>query len=147
MKFKRLVALLAIVSMAAVISVPTGLIAQKSGYAPNKELCAKMIAAGKEYYVRGKYLDAKNFFRKAVEADPRSQKAWRYYDQTVIFALAEKVEKKNDLLIPDTSIRSDVGLASPNRSPITTAPVEMAQPTTAAGGGESAEEPEEEEGC
>ncbi len=144
MKFRRLVALLAIVMMAA-ISVPSGLIAQKSGYDPDKELCAKMIAAGKEYYVRGKYLDAKNFFRKAIEADPRSQKAWRYYDQTMVFALAEKVEKNNDLLIPDTSIRSDVGLVLPKRPAITTPPIEAVQPQPMMG--DYGDEPEEEEGC
>lgn len=148
MKFNRLVALLAAIALAAVIAVPTGLVAQKSSYAPDKELCARMIAAGKEYYVRGKYLDAKNFFRKAVEADPRSQKAWRYYDQSVIFALAEKVEKKNDLLIPDTSIRSDVTLAGPKRGPVTAPPVEtLPKPNM---GGYLASEPAEqaeEEGC
>ena len=145
MKMKLVVAFLAIFSMAAVISIPTGLIAQKAVYEPNKELCAQMIAAGKEYYMRGKYLDAKNYFRKAVEADPSSQKAWRYYDQTVIFALAEKVEKSNDLLVPDTSIRSDVGSVIPKRPAITSPPIEMPHPAPTPSAGAPA--PTVEEGC
>ena len=63
-----------------------------------------------------------------------------------MFALAEKVEKKNDLLIPDTSIRSDVGSVLPKRPAITTPPVEAIQPQPVQGGflaGESTEE----EGC
>ena len=57
-------------------------------FVPDKALCAKMLRFGKEAYVRGKYLDAKEYFRKAVQADPASQKAWRYYDLATVFALA-----------------------------------------------------------
>ncbi len=142
MKSKYLVLVLAVVTMAAFLLAPTGLIAQKSGYQPDKELCAKMIAAGKEYYTRGKYLDAKNFFRKAIEADPQSQKAWRHYDQAVIFALAEKVEKKNDFLVPDASIRSEAGGAV--HSPQTITPVAPVQQPAA---DKEAFKPTEEEGC
>ena len=73
----------------------------------DKALCAKMVRHGQEAYQRGKYLDAKEYFRKAVQADPSSMVAWTYYDQTVIFALAEKVEKDADLILPDTSTRSE----------------------------------------
>ena len=74
---------------------------------PDKELCAKMIRFGTEAYARGKYLDAKEYFRKAVKADPTSSKAWRYYDQAVIFGLAEKVEKNANLVLPDVSSRQE----------------------------------------
>jgi tetratricopeptide (TPR) repeat protein len=147
MKFKLTIAILAVLSMMAAISIPTGLIAQKSGYNPDKELCAKMILAGKEYYERGRYLDAKNFFRKAIEADPKSLKAWRYYDQTVVFALAEKVEKQNDLLVPDASIRGDVGQATPKYAPITTPSIEPVKPAVTATGGNVSIVAEEQEGC
>ncbi len=77
---------------------------QKSG---NKALCAEMIRHGQEAYQRGKYLDAKEYFRKAIQADSTSMAAWAYYDQAVIFALAEKVEKNANLVMPDTSTRSE----------------------------------------
>lgn len=59
--------------------------------------------------MRGKYLDAKEYFRKAVQADPASPVAWRYYDLTTIFALAEKVEKDASLVAPDVSGRGEEG--------------------------------------
>jgi hypothetical protein len=57
--------------------------------------------------VRGKYLDAKEYFRKALQADPASMNAWTYYDMTVVFALAEKVEKNSNLVLPDVSTRQE----------------------------------------
>jgi len=86
---------------------------------PDKELCARMIRFGTEAYARGKYLDAKEYFRKAVKADPTSLKAWRYYDQAVIFGLAEKVEKNANLVLPDVSSRKEaVGDLSPAAPPV-----------------------------
>ncbi len=104
---------------------------------PNKALCAKMLRFGKEAYARGKYLDAKEYFRKAVQADPFSQVAWRYYDQAVIFALAEKVEKEANLLLPDVSTRTHL----PTQGPPAPSPASPKKPAT------GAEEDEEEEGC
>jgi len=75
-------------------------------FIPDKALCAKMIRFGKQAYTRGKYLDAKEYFRKAVQADPMSQVAWKHYDMAAIFALAEKVEKNTDLIAPDSSVPS-----------------------------------------
>jgi hypothetical protein len=85
---------------------------------PEKALSARMLRFGQEAYVRGKYLDAKEYFRKAVIADPTSLTAWRYYDQAVIFGLAEKVEKNANLVLPDVSTRQETktGL-SPAASP------------------------------
>jgi len=86
---------------------------------PDKELCARMLRFGNEAYARGKYLDAKEYFRKAVKADPTSLKAWRYYDQAVIFGLAEKVEKNANLVLPDVSSRKEaVGDLSPAAPPV-----------------------------
>jgi len=84
---------------------------------PDKELCERMIRFGMEAYTRGKYLDAKEYFRKAVKADPSSIKAWRYYDQTVIFGLAEKVEKDANLILPDVSTRQEGSISIPPTSP------------------------------
>jgi len=76
-----------------------------------------MLRFGKQYYMRGKYLDAKEYFRKAVQADPTSQKAWQYYDLATIFALAEKVEKNANLIAPDTSTREVPSTAVPTPPP------------------------------
>ena len=147
MNLRQAVILFAVLALSAVFFIPGGLVAQKTGYVPDKELCAKMLAAGKEAYKRGRYLDAKEFFRKAVQADNRSQKAWRYYDQTVIFALAEKVEKNNDLIVPDVSIRSEGGggAVTHGQTPVIQ-PIVSDQPTGKSGGDDDFE-PIEEEGC
>lgn len=83
----------------------------------DKALSKSMIRHGQEAYQRGKYLDAKEYFRKAVQADPTSMTAWAYYDQAVIFALAEKVEKDANLVMPDTSTRSEQKSATPAATP------------------------------
>jgi len=72
-------------------------------FVPDKALCAEMIRFGKESYQRGKFLDAKEYFRRAVQADPASPVAWRHYDLSVISALAEKVNKDTALIAPDVS--------------------------------------------
>ena len=84
---------------------------------PDKALCEKMIRFGKEAYLRGKYLDAKEYFRKAVQADPASQKAWRYYDLASVFALAEKVEKNAELITPGQSTREMTGTGTTSAPP------------------------------
>ncbi|RJR22474.1 MAG: hypothetical protein C4582_06570 [Desulfobacteraceae bacterium] len=85
---------------------------EKAKACQDKALCAKMLQFGKEAYIRGRYLDAKEYFRKAVQADPSNQSAWQYYDQAVIFALAEKVEKDSRLVLPDTSVRQEMPASS-----------------------------------
>jgi hypothetical protein len=72
-------------------------------FVPDKALCAEMIRFGTESYQRGKFLDAKEYFRRAVQADPASPLAWRHYDLSVISALAEKVNKDTGLIAPDVS--------------------------------------------
>jgi tetratricopeptide (TPR) repeat protein len=91
---------------------------------PDKELCARMLRFGQEAYARGKYLDAKEYFRKAVKADPTSSEAWRYYDQAVIFGLAEKVEKNANLTLPDVSTRQEGGTSMSPAPPTSPPPPE-----------------------
>ena len=86
---------------------------ESSRKGPDKAFCEKMIQHGQGAYQQGKYLDAKEYFRKAVQADPSSMSAWAYYDQTVIFALAEKVEKDANLTIPNRSTRSGQQVGAP----------------------------------
>lgn len=102
------------VFLALFLLLPMGVSAEEPAQKGiDKELCASMIRHGQEAYQRGKYLDAKEYFRKAVQADPTSVAAWAYYDQAVIFALAEKVEKNVNLVLPDTSTRSEQQASAP----------------------------------
>lgn len=106
--FLAFLALALLFTLSFTVPVP----AQESKlFIPDKALCAKMLRLGKESYSRGKYLDAKEYFRKAVQADPGSMEAWRHYDQAVIFGLAEKVEKEAGFLAPDVSARGEVQAA------------------------------------
>jgi tetratricopeptide (TPR) repeat protein len=83
----------------------------QEGKGPDKALCAKMLQFGKEAYLRGRYLDAKEYFRKAIQADPSNNTAWQLYDQAAIFALAERVEKDSRLIMPDASVRHEAPAA------------------------------------
>ncbi|MFO7986620.1 MAG: tetratricopeptide repeat protein, partial [Desulfatiglandaceae bacterium] len=95
------------------VSAPLCWAQESETFSPDPALCEKMLRFGKEAYQRGKYLDAKEYFRKAIKADPTSMEAWVFYDQSVIFGLAEKVEKKADLVLPDTSIRKEASTDAP----------------------------------
>jgi hypothetical protein len=119
MKYKVLsLALLALLIVAFVTLPQMVSSEERKLFIPDKALCAKMLRFGKQAYMRGKYLDAKTYFRKAVQADPLSAVAWKYYDQSVIFALAEKVEKNAGLILPDVSARQELKTgASPAASP------------------------------
>jgi len=80
----------------------------------DKKLCAKMIRKGKEAYMRGRYLEAKGFFRKAIQADPTSKEAWIGYDLSVIYALAQKVEKNTGYLTPESPKVEEEGPPTPH---------------------------------
>ena len=97
---------------------PSALPAEESSKkGPEKAFCSKMIRYGQEAYQRGKYLDAKEYFRKAIQADSSSVAAWAYYDQALIFALAEKVEKDANLVMPDMSTRTEQPAVAPTKIP------------------------------
>ena len=132
-------ALTAILFLLAVLLPWTVAAEEPKAMVPDKELCAKMLRFGKEAYMRGKYLDAKEYFRKAVQADPTSETAWQHYDLAAIFALAEKVEKNADLVAPDVSARE---LPAPG----TAAPPPPA-PTKPGTGKKGGVKMKDEEGC
>jgi hypothetical protein len=115
----KLFALIIVGSIFAILLFPPerGMGQEPKLFIPDKALCAKMLRFGKEAYQRAKYLDAKEYFRKAVQADPTSLVAWRYYDQALIFALAEKVEKDASLVLPDVSSRQELSTGAPPTPP------------------------------
>jgi len=106
-------------------------------FVPDKARCAQMIRFGKQSYQRGKFLDAKEYFRMALQADPASSMAWRHYDLAVISALAEKVNKNMGLIAPDVSMQgpAEAQVAVPPSLAPKLAPDKFAIPE------------EEEEGC
>jgi hypothetical protein len=59
-------------------------------YSVDPELSALMLRKGKESFTRGRYTEAKELFRKAIMADPNSQKAWSYYDLAQMYSVAEQ---------------------------------------------------------
>ena len=59
-------------------------------YKVNPELCALMLRKGQESFSRARYIEAKELFRKAIVADPGSQKAWSYYDLAQMYSVAEQ---------------------------------------------------------
>ncbi len=61
-------------------------------------LSGRLVRFGRVAMGRGRFLEAKRFFWKALLVDPTSVLAWRFYDQAVIFGLADKVEKSPDLV-------------------------------------------------
>jgi hypothetical protein len=138
MRMKSLSVFLGILLLGAFLSYPQGAPAEeRKQFVPDKALCAKMIRFGKQAYTRGKYLDAKGYFRKAIQADPQSALAWQYYDLASVFALAEKVEQNKNLIAPAASTRQEGGGVKPAPKPPTLPPA----PTKKAG------MEEEEEGC
>jgi len=96
------------------------------GPAPDKALCAEMIRFGVQSYQRSKYLDAKEYFRKAIQADPSSAEAWRHYDLAVIYALAEKVNKDKGMIGPDVSPQGPPPAAAAPAAAAPTAPAPAA---------------------
>ena len=125
--------------LSAFISLPQNASAQEAkGFTPDKALCAQMIRFGKQAYQRGKFLDAKEYFRRAVQADPASPLAWRHYDLSVISALAEKVNKDTGLIAPDVSTQG------PARARVAAPPPPSPKPAQAK---EEKFVIEEDEGC
>lgn len=120
MKKKIFLCVLVMFVLAFFLGVSQLVTAQDKNICINRDLCVKMIRLGEEAYWRGRYLDAKQYFKKAIQADPTSEKAWRYYDLATIYALAEKVEKNLNLVAPDVSTRQEVSSSTSKSSQVET---------------------------
>lgn len=94
----------------------TAIAGDKSPCPPDKALCAKMIRAGQEYCERGKYKEARESFRRAIQADPHSARAWHFYDICFIYSYA--TELRNRPAPPPGATTSDV---SKGTAPVTPA--------------------------
>ncbi|MGM0537603.1 MAG: rhodanese-like domain-containing protein [Thermodesulfobacteriota bacterium] len=72
---------------------------------PDSALCARLIRHGQTAFERRKYQEAKRLFWKAILADPTSQLAWRSYDMSVVYALAERAENDPGCIgVPDMPV-------------------------------------------
>ena len=96
----------------------TAFAAEQSPCPPDKALCAKMIRAGQEYCERGKYKEAKEAFRRAVQADPHSARAWHFYDICFIYSYA--TELRNRPAPPQGATTADPSKSS--KAPVTPTP-------------------------
>ena len=101
---------------------------EAKAFVPDKALCADMIRFGTQSYQRGEFLDAKEYFRRAVQADPGSDVAWKHYDLTVISALAEKLNKDAGLIEPGASIQEQAATGSTPPPPPVSKPVPKKKP-------------------
>ena len=63
------------------------------------ERSALMLRKGQESFSRSKFNEAKDFFRKAVQADPTSQKAWSYYDLSLFYTVGEQYKNHGKVVL------------------------------------------------
>jgi rhodanese-related sulfurtransferase len=80
---------------------------------PDSDLCARMIRHGQTAFERRRYQEAKKLFWKAILADPTSKLAWRSYDMSVVFALADRAEDDPSCIgAPDVPVTEPGGQAT-----------------------------------
>jgi hypothetical protein len=116
----------------------------------DKELCAEKIRHGVEAFNRGRYSEAKIFFRQAVTADPTANKAWAYYDLCVMYDVADQVKRAGQVKVsggPKPGCPGG-GVASPSSSGAgSAAPAAPAAPAPAAPAPAGIPVIAEDEGC
>ncbi len=105
MRASRLVIVMAVVA-AAGIAVALGVSAgvKVPAQCVNKKLCEENLRHGLEAFNRGRYSEAKAFFREAVKADPSSIKAWSFYDLSVMYDVAEQVKRAGKVKISSAPV-------------------------------------------
>jgi hypothetical protein len=65
----------------------------------DSERSALMVRKGQESFSRSKFNEAKEFFRKAVQADPTSQKAWSYYDLSLFYTAGDQFKNHGKIVL------------------------------------------------
>jgi len=68
-----------------------------------KALCALMIRYGKDSLVRLQFDQARQYFQKAVQADPSSRMAWAWYNRALVLSLSWNFKKTGRLFKPGTA--------------------------------------------
>ena len=61
---------------------------------PDQNTFVRMLRRGDEAYERGRYQEAKHYYRLAILADPSSDQAWAGYERAFLRDLVDQIEKK-----------------------------------------------------
>jgi hypothetical protein len=81
------------------------------------ERCALMLRKGQEFFSRAKFNEAKDFFRKAVQADPTSQKAWSYYDLSLFYTVGEQYKNHGRIVLSSAPQTETAQELAPPKAP------------------------------
>lgn len=133
MKVSRLaVALGLALALALGMALAVSADSNKPNQCEDKALCAEKIRYGREAYDRGQYVQAKQYFRQAVQADPSSATAWAFYDLSVMYSVAEQVKNAGTVKVsgaptPD-SLKATAPAAAPAPAASAPAPPSAAPP-------------------
>lgn len=115
----------------------------------DKARCAEYMNFGREAFNRGKFNEAKGFFRVAVSADPSSAKAWAYYDLSVMYDVAEQVKKAGSVKVSGAPLLGPAA-AQPAAAPAagqSDPPAKAAPPAPASSAPPGIPVIKEDEGC
>lgn len=85
-------------------------------------LSARLIRFGEVEFKRGRYAAAKAYFWRAILADPTSKTAWQQYDMSVIFTMADTIQRYPGLIAdPEAPVtdQEDSDLPAGNLEPAT----------------------------
>jgi len=116
MKNKLLVFAIGGLLLATFLSLPPQSFGEEAKtIAIDKALCAKMVRSGQELCERGRHKEAREAFRKAIQANPYSARAWHFYDICFVFSWA--LELKNRPAPPPEATISDVTKGAPPVTP------------------------------
>ena len=91
-------------------------------YSLDPELCALMLRKGKESFSRARYGEAKDFFRRAIQADPNSPKAWSHYDLAQMYSVAEQFKNHGRIVQSSAPTAEQISEATQPPSPVLTTP-------------------------
>jgi len=95
--------------------------AQTSGagqaFQMDPERSALLLRKGQESFSRSRFNEAKDFFRKAVQADPTSQKAWSYYDLSLFYTVGEQYKNHGKIVLSSAPQTEAAQEPAPSKSP------------------------------
>ncbi|MEW6574549.1 MAG: hypothetical protein AB1374_13065 [Bacillota bacterium] len=122
---------------------------QGSPDSPDAGLSALMLRKGKESFDRARYGEAKEYFRRAILADPASPTGWSYYDLALIYTVAEQFKNYGKIVESTATVPETKAAPSPEPVPEPTpgmtaepAPEATAAPAKAAPSAAPAKAPE-----
>lgn len=90
---------------------------------PDKNFCGLMIRSGNEAYDRGKYLEARKYYRMAIASDPFSATSWALYDRSLLAHMAHQIERTGKFIpfVPTEDMKK-MFMAAPQGAPVYSEP-------------------------